>query len=58
MASQFLLVDSGVLQTLWEVGGIEALKHLFDRGLPVVIPKDVIEEIRGYPGAESVEQLR
>ncbi|MEZ5840748.1 MAG: hypothetical protein R3D02_10110 [Hyphomicrobiales bacterium] len=45
MSSKFLLVDNGVLQTLWEVGGIDALEHLFDRGLQVVIPRDVIEEI-------------
>ncbi len=32
MADRFLLIDNGVLQTLWEVGGVEALENLFDRG--------------------------
>ncbi len=54
MASSFLLIDNGVLQTLWEVGGVDALEHLFDRGLQVVIPKDVIFEIDTYPGSQAL----
>lgn len=40
MSSNFLIVDTGIFQALYESGGIAALEALFEPGLPVVGSSD------------------